>query len=495
MSSTLSLDTYQLTTLVSHFDAGRLAADHRLSMAFFFRKLPRNRRFVLACGLRQALAHAAQMRFDAADLEALRTHPLLGPAFAARPGLWQQLERLDGFDGAIDALPEGTPAFAGPAVRTDGSPFAVLDTPVTVYTPLAQARTDLLRAKLIETPFLSAFNHACMVASKAARVVIAADGAPVLEFGQRRTHREAAVDATYAAWVAGCAGSSNLRAWQTHGIPAVGTMDHFAIQAAEAPGVPVTETEVAAFAAFFAAFPTASTLLVDTYDTLRGVKHGVVATGGQLQGVRLDSNVTPALVRDVRALLDGLGADAAKIFVSDGLDEHRVAELRAAGADGFGVGENITCSPDAPVGVGCVGKVVVNGYGKITMKLARGSGKATLPGHLQVYRFADHDVVATAEETSPGGTPLLEPAWRGRTPVGIGTEAPRIARERARTAIAALPAPLRALAIDAANPGQATWPLVVSDALAARIEDCVRTAWDTPAADSATEPTEKAVPA
>jgi nicotinate phosphoribosyltransferase len=203
VSETLSLDTYQLTTLVSHFDAGRI--DHRLSMAFFFRKLPRNRRFVLACGLRQALAHSSRMHFDPADLGALRAHPLLGPAFAARPGLFARLESLDGFEGDVDAMPEGTPAFAGKARRTDGTPFSVLDTPVTLYTPLAQARTDLLRAKLIETPWLSSFNHGCMVASKAARVVIAADGRPVLEFGQRRTHRDAAVDATYAAWVAGCA--------------------------------------------------------------------------------------------------------------------------------------------------------------------------------------------------------------------------------------------------------------------------------------------------
>jgi nicotinate phosphoribosyltransferase len=478
VSETLSLDTYQLTTLVSHFDAGRI--DHRLSMAFFFRKLPRNRRFVLACGLRQALAHSARMHFDPADLGALRAHPLLGPAFAARPALFARLETLDGFEGEVDALPEGTPAFAGKACRTDGTAFSILDTPVVLYTPLAQARTDLLRAKLIETPWLSSFNHACMVASKAARVVIAADGRPVLEFGQRRTHRDAAVDATYAAWIAGCAGSSNVRAWQTYGIPAVGTMDHFAIQAAEAPGTPVAETEQAAFAAFYAAFPEASTLLVDTYDTLRGVKHGVLATGGRLQGVRLDSSVTPQLVRDVRALLDAHGAPEAKIYVSDGLDELRVAELRAAGADGFGVGENITCSPDAPVGVGCVGKVVVNGYGKITMKLARGSGKATLPGHLQVYRFADHDVVATAEEPSPGGTPLLVPVWRGRKPIGPGAEAPIAARERAQAALAGLPAGLRRLEPAAPDDATATWPLVVSDALAARIEECVRAAWDAP---------------
>jgi nicotinate phosphoribosyltransferase len=330
--------------------------------------------------------------------------------------------------------------------------------------------TGMLEAKLIETPWLSSINHASMVASKAARIVLAAAGKPVLEFGQRRTHPDEAVDASYAAWIAGCAATSNVRASQRWGVPAQGTMDHFMIQAAEQPGVSTDVSERGAFAAFAAAFPTDSTLLVDTYDTMRGIRNAVIATDGKLAGVRLDSNVTPQLVRESRALLDALGAPRAKIFVSDGLDERRVAELAAAGADGFGVGENITCVPDAATGVGAVAKVIVNGYGRITMKLARGSGKATLPGMLQAYRFSDHDLIATAEEPPPaGGRALLEPVWRDRTPIGAGREPASAVRARVAAQLAGLPAHLRGMDITHGQP----WPLVVSDALAARIEACV----------------------
>lgn len=467
MSDTLALDAYQLTTLVGHADEGRL--EHSLAMAFFFRRMPRERNYVVFCGLRQLLEHAAAMRFDAADLAFLRDHPQLGPALATRPALVRALEAVDGFDGELDGLPEGTLAYAGPASRTGGEHFTVAGARVTIYTPLVQARTDLLRAKLIETPWLSRINHASMVASKAARVATAAAGRPVFEFGQRRTHPHAAIDASYAAYIGGCAGTSNLLAMQRWGVPASGTMDHFAVQAAERPGVPVVVTERETFAALARAFPGA-TFLVDTYDTMRGVRVAVEASGGKLAGVRLDSSVTPELVTSVRALLIELGAPDAKILVSDGLDEHRVAALRAAGADAFGVGENIACVPDAATGVGAVAKVIVNGYGKITMKLAKGSGKATLPGHLQVYRFADHDVVATAEEAPPGGTPLLVPLWRGRKAVAqVAGETITATRARTAAGIAALPEHLRALKTDHGKP----WPLVVSDALAARITHCV----------------------
>lgn len=469
MSATLGIDAYHLTTLIAHADQGRL--DHRVAMCFFFRSMPRARNYVVFCGLRQVLAHAASMHFDAKDLETIRQHPILGPALAARPAVWQALERLDGFEGDIDALPEGTLAYAGPGIRTTGEPFIVAGTQVILYTPLIQTRTDMVRAKLIETPWLSRMNYCSMVASKAARVVTAAKGKPVVEFGQRRTHNDAAVDAAYAAWIAGCASTSNMRALQAYGIPATGTMDHFFVQATERPGIAPAKTEHEAFQAIFQTFGESIVMLVDTYDTPRGIRTAVQATNGALAGVRLDSNVTPELVRQARALLDQLGAHHAKIFVSDQLDEYRVAALAEAGADAFGVGENITCVPDAATGIGAVGKIVVNGYGKVTMKLSRGSGKATLPGLLQVYRFGDHDLIATAEEPAPpGGRPLLQPAWRGRSAVGIGREPPTAARERLRAEIAALPEHLRGLSTEHQRP----WPLVVSDALATRIETCVK---------------------
>jgi nicotinate phosphoribosyltransferase len=461
---TLTVDAYQLTTLIAHADAGRAAA--LVEMAFFFRKLPRHRNFVLFCGLRSLLEHAAAMCLDDGDLQALLDDPLLGPALQARPELLAALRELDGFAGEIDALPEGTPAFAGPALRSDGRPFVVGDTRIGIYTPLLQVRTDLLRAKLIETPWLGRINHMSMVASKAARIVLAAAGKPVLEFGARRTHPAAAVDATYAAYLAGCAASSNLAALRRYGVPVQGTMDHFYVQSAEHAGEHWPESERDAFARFFAVFPHNSVMLVDTYETELGIRHAVEASGGQLTGVRLDSNVTPETVARARQLLDELGAPQAKIVVSDGLDEHRVATL--SGADGFGVGENITCSPDAAVGVGAVAKLTVNGYGKLTMKLARGTGKATLPGRLQVHRFGDHDLVALAGEAVPsGGSELLQPVWRGRAALPQPTLP--ASRDYTRQRVAALPAPLRALET-AATGAPPLWPLVASDGLAAQVE-------------------------
>ena len=247
----------------------------------------------------------------------------------------------------------------------------------------------------------------------------------MLEFGARRTHPAASVDATYAAYVAGCAASSNLAAMRRYGVPVQGTMDHFYVQSAEQVGEHWPDSERAAFARFFEVFPHNSIMLVDTYETEAGIRHAVEATGGKLSGVRLDSNVTPATVARARQLLDELGAPQAKIIVSDGLDEHRVAAL--AGADGFGVGENITCSPDAAVGVGAVAKLTVNGYGKLTMKLARGTGKATLPGRLQVHRFGDHDLVALAGEAVPSGgqrAAAADLAWpRGAAAAGAAGRA------------------------------------------------------------------------
>lgn len=463
--STIQVDAYQLTTLLAHADAGRL--DHHVEMAVFFRKLPAARNFVVFCGLRSILAEAAQMRIGPDEIETLLAHPVIGPALAARPAVQRALAALEGFDGEIDGLPEGTLAFAGPGLRTDGKPLLVNGAPLALYTPLLQVRTDLLRGKLLETPWLSRINHMSMVASKAARVVLAASGKPVLEFGARRTHPDASIDASYAAHLAGCAASSNIAALHKYGVPVSGTMDHFYIQAAEREGVHPSDSEREAFATFARAFPSAATLLVDTYDTERGIKNAVEATGGALSGIRIDSNVTVEAMRRARAQLAALGAAHVKIVVSDGLDETKVQEL-VDHVDGFGVGERITTSPDAATGVGAVAKLIVSGYGKITMKVAKGSGKATLPGRLQVHRYADHDLIALEDEAAPsGGRALLQPIWRGRAAL----PQPTLAEARAYTAdsIAALPPALRAL-------DKAPWPLVASDGLVARIETLVKAA-------------------
>lgn len=474
----LSIDVYQLTTLIAHAADGRID-DGPLAMSFFFRKLPKQRNYVVLCGIRSIVEHCQSLRFSAQELRILDEHPILGPAMQTAPGqrVRQELQSIDGFEGEIDAAPEGTLAFAGPALREDGTPLLVAGAPLTAYTPLLQVRTSLPLCKLIETPWLSRLNYLSMIASKAVRVVSAAqhDGVArsVIEFGQRRTHPLAAIDAAYAAYIAGCSATSNLAATYRYGIPSVGTMDHFAIQACERLQTPVSETETHFFQRFCELFPGNATLLVDTYDTFRGIEHAVRGTLGKLTGVRLDSGVTVDSVKRARKLLDDLGASHAKLFLSDGLDEYRVRELAAAGGDGFGVGENISCSPDAATGIGAVGKLVQNASGKLTMKLARGSGKATLPGRLQVYRFADHDLLTLADEPAPSsGVPLLQPLWRGKQPVSalpsLSETRDYVAKQRA-----ALPAHLQRLETPSASQAEGPWPILLSKRLAHVIDELV----------------------
>src|SRR5687767_6964886 len=142
-TATLGIDAYQLTTLLTHADEGRL--DQEVSMAFFFRRMPKNRAFVLFSGLRRILEHAEQMRIDEGELTALQEHSAIGPALAARTEVVDRLRSLRGFVGSIDAMPEGSVAFAGPASRTDGTPLLINGSPLSIYTPLLQVRTDLLR--------------------------------------------------------------------------------------------------------------------------------------------------------------------------------------------------------------------------------------------------------------------------------------------------------------------------------------------------------------
>lgn len=441
------MDLYQLTSLVPHWDAG--LADTPVTMSFFSRRLPKGvdgepaRGYLLWCGLRRCIEWLSQMRFDAERLETLSAHPMLGPAFKARPALVAALAAWR-FEGLVDAPPEGTPLFAGRAVdAVSGAPVTIEDVQPAAQTPYLVVQTTLLGAKLIETPLLSIINHQTMVASKASRVVTAAGDRAVLEFGTRRTHPGAAVDAAYAAYIAGCAGTSNIEAHHRFGVPMLGTMDHFAIQAWEREGVPRFETERAFFKAFSEAYPGKASLLVDTYDAYgdyTGIRSAVIAAGDHLTGIRLDSKITRDNIHRARAMLDALGAPQAKIVVSGGMDEHAIAALGDAPVDAFGIGERIVTSPDAPVGVGAVGKLCEIG-GRATMKLARGSAKATLPGRVQVFRDdTTRDVVALHDERHPG-RPLLERVWDKDGPRTLPTL--EQTRRYAVESVAALPAALK----------------------------------------------------
>lgn len=468
MTSPLHIDLYQLTSLVAHWDSGRGGLP--VGMNFFSRRLPRReldgapaRGFLLWVGLRHCLEWLEKVHFTDEHIASLLEHPTLGPALAQRPSLVDAL-RSWRFRGRIVAPAEGTPLWAGPAVRRDGSPLSIDGVNPTAMPPYLLVETDLLSAKLIETPLLSIINHMTMVGTKAAHIVLAAGGKTVLEFGQRRTHPLAAVDAAYAAFIAGVSATSNVEAWHRWRVPVAGTMDHFAIQAWERPGVPRHETETAFFRAFFDAFPSAAALLVDTYDTFgerTGIRAAVAATGGKLHGVRIDSNLSVDSLRRARALLDSLGATQAKIAISGGLDEQAIAALAGAPVDLYGIGERLVTSSDAPVGVGAVAKLCLID-GQPTMKLSRGSGKATLPGLVQAWRQDGQDLVGLRGEQHPG-TPLLQPVWVNDRPLPLPS--PAESRARAQHSLAALPP-------ESLRPRQQ--PVRVSDGLEALIQSLVR---------------------
>lgn len=468
----LGIDLYQLTTLVTHASLGLLAHDlPAVGMSFFFRRLPPHRNYVVMAGLPAIIEFCQKWHLKEEEQKTLLEHALLGPVLRTQPGqqVLRFLQSVQGFSGNIDALPEGTLAFAGPAYRQNGEPILLQGEPLYAYTPLLQIRTSLAQAKLLETPLMSRLNYFSMVASKAARIVSAAqeDGKArsLFEFGQRRTHPAAAVDAAYAAYLAGCDATSNVAATQHYGIPSVGTLDHFSIQALEQTGVPYHQTEARLFARFCELFPTAATMLVDTYNPWQGIHNAVVSTQGKLAGIRLDSNVTANAVKQARQILQALQASHVKIVVSDRLDEWRIRELVQAGADGFGVGENLVCSSDSPTGIGVVGKLVLNSFGEHPVKTGAGAGKKNLPGLLQVYRHADYDLVCFAEEAPPPqGIPLLQPVWRENRPVsGVPTLA--TARQHVQTQLAGLPFSIRALEV----PETPLWRMVLSDKVCATL--------------------------
>ncbi len=382
----LRTDLYQLTMAAGYFHRGMTGAVATCEM--FVRRLPRRRRYLLAMGLERLLGYLEGLRFDEEEIAYLATIPALRDAMT--PAFSAYLRDFR-FTGDVWAVPEGTVVFANE--------------------PMVRVRAPIVEAQIVETFLLSAINHATMVASKAARVVHAAGlqngptprpAAEVMEFGTRRTHPDAAVDAARAAYCAGFSGTSNVEAGRRFGVPVLGTAAHMWTMA--------HATEEEAFAGYVATFPSASILLIDTYDTLRGARRAAEVAGDKLKGVRLDSGDLYALSRAVRTILDEHGCPTARIVASGDLNEHRIAELRAAGApiDVYGVGTDLVTSIDAP-SLGGVYKLVEIDRGGETTPIAKFSeGKATLPGAHQVHRFHEggrivRDVIALADEPIESG--------------------------------------------------------------------------------------------
>ncbi|WP_437664129.1 nicotinate phosphoribosyltransferase [Sorangium sp. So ce1182] len=444
----LHTDLYQLTMAAGYFHRGMTS--RVATCELFVRRLPRHRRFLVAMGLDRVVRYLEGLRFTDEQIAYLSAIPALADAMT--PAFCDYLRSFR-FHGDVWAVPEGTVFFPNE--------------------PLLRVTAPLIEAQLIETFALSAINHATAIASKAARVVLAAGDAGVMEFGTRRTHPEAAVDAARAAYAVGCVGTSNVEAGMRFGIPVHGTAAHMWTMA--------HPTEEAAFEGYVAVFPNAAILLIDTYDTLIGAARAAAIARDKLKGVRLDSGDLGALSVAVRRILDDAGCASAKIVASGDLNEHRIAELRRAGApiDLYGVGTDLVTSIDAP-SLGGVYKLVEIGgadpaaAGERTPIAKFSEGKATLPGAHQVHRFRDkagklaRDVIALdSEPMGPGAEPLLAPVMRrgARVAPPQGLDA---IRARVREQLGGLPEALRRIDDDPA-PG-APFAVEVSAELGALVE-------------------------
>ena len=289
------------------------AASRRAVFEVFARHLPHGRRYGVVAGTGRLLDAVEQFRFGPADLE------FLGRAGIVDAPTLAFLESYR-FGGNIWGYPEGDCYFPGSPILVVEGTFA--------------------EAVLLETVALSILNHDCAIASAASRMVTAADDRPLIEMGSRRTHELAAVASARAAYIAGFASTSNLRAAREYGVPSAGTSAHaFTL---------VHDSERDAFAAQLEALGTSTTLLVDTYDVPRAVRTAVELAGPDLGAVRIDSGDLPVLARQVRALLDELGAVHTRIVLTGDLDEYSIAALGAVPVDGYGVGTSLVTGSGAP---------------------------------------------------------------------------------------------------------------------------------------------------
>lgn len=409
----LLTDLYQLTMAAGYWCAGKAA--ETATFELFVRRLPHNRNFLLAAGLQQAVEYLLNVRFTDDEIAYLRGLP----QFRNVDGGFFDALRDFRFTGDLFAAPEGTPLFPGE--------------------PILAVRAPLMEAQIPETFLLATVGFQSLIATKAARMVEAAGGRAVVEFGTRRAHSPyAGVYAGRAAYVGGCTGTSNTLAGMQFGIPVFGTAAHAWIQS--------FPTELEAFERLHQLLGSGTTYLIDTYDTLEGARRAA-SLGKPFWGVRLDSGNLVELSRAVRAILDEAGCADAKIMATGDLNEYKILELAAAGApiDAFGVGTELATSSDAP-SHGAVYKMVEHSSGlgrRYTAKFSQ--EKSTLPGAKQIFRYPDHDVLARTHECfMPGCEALLRPViirgeMVGRLPDATG------ARTHARESVARLPKKLRSL--------------------------------------------------
>ncbi|HBP38579.1 MAG TPA: nicotinate phosphoribosyltransferase [Clostridiales bacterium] len=362
---TLLMDFYELTMSKGYLDQSLESTIAYFDL--FFRAIPEDGGYAIMAGIDQMIDYIQALQFTEEDLKYLESIQGFDQRF---------LDYLRGFRFTCDiwAVPEGTPIFPDE--------------------PIVKVRGPIIQAQMIETMLLTTINHQSLIATKASRIVRAAKGRPVLEFGSRRAQGcDAAVLGARAAYIAGAAGTSCTICGQQFGIPVVGTMAHSWVQ--------TFPSEYEAFAAYARSFPENTVLLVDTYNVLQSgvpnairVAREVLEPGGQrLRGIRIDSGDLTYLTIQAREMLNQAGLQDCKITVSNALDEYIIRELllQDAAADSFGVGERLITSRAEPVFGGVYKLAAIEQGGQIMprMKFSENTGKITNPGNKEVWRFYD----------------------------------------------------------------------------------------------------------
>lgn len=405
-------DLYELTMLAAYFEAGFAA--ERATFELFARRLPARRGFLVAAGLEQALHQVLNLRFTDDVLAWLRTLEVFR---GVSPGFFDTLRDFR-FSGDLWALPEGTPFFP--------------------HEPVLQVRAPVMEAQVLETYLIASISYQTTVATKASLLCRAARGRPVIDFGSRRAQGpQAGLLAARASFIGGCAGTSNVLAGYRLGIPLYGTMAHSFIQ--------FFDDEKSAFEAFQRSFPRHSILLVDTYDTLRGVRNAL-RLASPAQGVRVDSGDLDRTARAARKLLDQSGHHGTRILVSGDLDPERVEALTEAEApiDGYGVGTDLVVCPEAPT-CDLVYKLVERLHeGRVLPRMKISGEKASFPLRKELYRrregreFAGDLLAAEGEDAPAGHSPVLVKYLEGGE-TNADLPAVRQVRDYARTQLDALP--------------------------------------------------------
>jgi nicotinate phosphoribosyltransferase len=416
VASSLTTDLYELNMIQAYLDRGE---DKEAVFEFFVRRLPPRRGFLLAAGLEDALDYLETIRFSAAEIDWLKRTDRF------RDNLIDYLKAFR-FTGDVHAIPEGSVCFPNE--------------------PLIRITAALPQAQLVESRLINILHYQTLIASKAARMVLAAPGKILSDFGLRTAHgAEAGLYSARASYLAGFAGAANVLAGERYGVPIVGTMAHSYVQ--------VHDDEMTAFENFARARPQGVILLIDTYDTEQGARKVVglaprlAADGIAIRGVRIDSGDLTASARKVRVILDDGGLKDVIILVSGGINEDVLQRMmqEKAPIDGFGIGVNLAASVDVPA-LDCAYKL--QEYAG-TPKRKLSEGKVTWPGRKQVWRAYDADgrmrgdILSLEADTQPGEA-LIVPVMLGGKRLA---PAPTLAqlRERAAADLARLPSPLARL--------------------------------------------------